>query len=447
MLKLQPLVALFSRFISRIFDPAALNPGVRRREVLSWAGYDFANSGYTTVVLTAVFNAYFVSVVANGADWRTAAWTVTLAVSNTAVMIAMPIIGAYADLHARKQWLLRLSTIGCVASTAALALAGRGDVAIAVVAVVISNFFFQVGVSLIGAFLPEIARPNALGKVSGWGWSFGYLGGLATLAVCLAYVMWAQGQGRAAEDFVPVTMLITAGIFALASLPTLFILKERAIPQSQASLEVVRSSMSRLASTLKNIGRYRDFARLLVCGAFYQAGVAVVIALAAIYADEVMQFSYNQTIMLVLVVNITAAIGAFAFGYMQDLLGHKQALALTLVLWIAMTAVASLATTATLFWISANLAGLAMGSSQSAGRAMVGLFAPPTRLAEFYGLWTLAVQVAAIVGPLTYGVVVYLTDNNHRLGMMITGGFFVIGLLLIASIDIERGRAAKEAAA
>ncbi|HZA96792.1 MAG TPA: MFS transporter [Burkholderiaceae bacterium] len=430
-----------------IFDPAALNPGVRRREVLSWAGYDFANSGYTTVVLTAVFNAYFVSVVANGADWRTAAWTVTLAVSNTAVMIAMPIIGAYADLHARKQWLLRLSTIGCVASTAALALAGRGDVAIAVVAVVISNFFFQVGVSLIGAFLPEIARPNALGKVSGWGWSFGYLGGLATLAVCLAYVMWAQGQGRAAEDFVPVTMLITAGIFALASLPTLFILKERAIPQPQASLEVVRSSMSRLAATLKNIGRYRDFARLLVCGAFYQAGVAVVIALAAIYADEVMQFSYNQTIMLVLVVNITAAIGAFAFGYVQDFLGHKQALALTLVLWIAMTAVASLATTATLFWISANLAGLAMGSSQSAGRAMVGLFAPPTRLAEFYGLWTLAVQVAAIVGPLTYGVVVYLTDNNHRLGMMITGGFFVIGLLLIASIDIERGRAAKEAAA
>ena len=430
-----------------IFDPAALNPGVRPREVFAWAGYDFANSGYTTVVLTAVFNAYFVGVVADGADWATFAWTLTLAVSNTAVMIAMPIIGAYADLHARKQWLLRLSTVGCVLSTAALALVGRGEVAIAVVAIVTSNFFFQVGVSLIGAFLPEIARPNALGKVSGWGWSFGYLGGLATLAVCLAYVIWAQGQGKDAEHFVPVTMLITAGIFALAALPTLFILKERAVPQSQASLEVVRSAMSRLAATLKNIGRYRDFVRLLVCGAFYQAGVAVVIALAAIYAHEVMKFSYNQTIMLVLVVNITAAIGAFAFGYMQDLLGHKQALALTLLLWIAMTAVASLATTSTLFWISANLAGLAMGSSQSAGRAMVGVFAPPTRLAEFYGLWTLAVQVAAIVGPLTYGVVVYLTDNNHRLGMMITGGFFVIGLLLIASIDIQRGRrAALEAA-
>jgi len=431
-----------------IFDSSALNPGVRPREVISWAGYDFANSGYTTVVLTAVFNAYFVSVVANGADWGTLAWTVTLAASNAGVMLTMPIIGAYADLRARKQWLLRISTIGCVLSTAALALAGRGDVAIAVAAIVVSNFFFQIGVSLIGAFLPEIARPAALGKVSGWGWSFGYLGGLATLAVCLAYVTWARGQGSVAEEFVPGTMLITAGIFALAALPTLFILRERAVPQPQGSVDVVRGAISRLASTLKHVGAFRDFARLLLCSTFYQAGVAVVIALAAIYAQEVMKFSFEQTLQLVLIVNITAAIGAFAFGYVQDRLGHKKALALTLLLWIAMTAVASTATTSAMFWVSANLAGLAMGSSQSAGRAMVGVFAPPTRLAEFYGLWTLSVQMAAIVGPLTYGAVVYLTDNNHRLGMMITGGFFVIGLLLIASIDIERGRrAAAEAAA
>ena len=179
-----------------IFDPAALNPGVRRREVLSWAGYDFANSGYTTVVLTAVFSAYFVSVVANGADWGARVWIVVLCVSNAAVMVTMPIIGAYADLHARKQRLLRLSTIGCVLSTAALALAGRGDVVIAVLAIAVSNFFFQIGVSLIGAFLPEIARPHALGKVSGWGWSFGYLGGLATLAGLPRLCVLGEGAGQ-----------------------------------------------------------------------------------------------------------------------------------------------------------------------------------------------------------------------------------------------------------
>ena len=139
-------------------------------------------------------------------------------------------------------------------------------------------------------------------------------------------MIWAQGQGRDAEHFVPVTMLFTAGIFAVAALPTLFILKERAVPQSQASLDVVRGAMARLADTLKHVGRYRDFVRLLVCAAFYQAGVAVVIALAAIYAQEVMKFSFEQTMMLVLVVNITAAIGALR-SVRQDLLGHKRALA------------------------------------------------------------------------------------------------------------------------
>jgi MFS transporter, UMF1 family len=167
-----------------------------------------------------------------------------------------------------------------------------------------------------------------------------------------------------------------------------------------------------------------------------------VIALAAIYAQQVMNFTFVQTMTLILVVNVTAAVGAFAFGYVQDALGHKRTLALTLLLWLAMTVVAGLATSAAMFWLAANLAGLAMGSSQSAGRAMVGVFAPTSRLAEFYGLWTFATQLAAIIGPITYGVVVFATANNHRLGILVTGVFFVAGLLLIAAIDIERGRRA-----
>src|SRR5262245_49758312 len=141
-----------------IFSSSALNPGVRPREVWAWAGYDFANSGYTTVVLTAVFNAYFVGVVAAKADWATFAWTLTLGISNALVMLAMPLIGAYADLRARKKWLLGLSTLGCVGATAALAAVGPGDLAPAVAAIVASNFFFMVGVALVAAFLPELAR-------------------------------------------------------------------------------------------------------------------------------------------------------------------------------------------------------------------------------------------------------------------------------------------------
>jgi UMF1 family MFS transporter len=426
-----------------LFPQASLNEGVRKREVFGWAMYDFANSGYTTVVLTAVFNAYFVGVVANGADWATLAWTGALAFSSLVVMLTMPMIGAYADLRAAKKRLLVLSTLGCVLSTAVLAAAGRGDLFLAIVAVVLSNIFFAYGETLIAAFLPELARRDAMGRVSGWGWSFGYFGGMLTLGLSLAYVLAAQRRGEAATQFVPVTMLITAAVFAVASLATFALLKERARPQpADARAEGLTASLRRLGQTLHEARRYRDFAWLLACAVAYQAGIAVVVSLAAVYAEAVLGFKQAQTMMLVFLVNIASAIGAFGFGYWQDRIGHRRALAITLLGWIVMTVLAALATTPTLFWVAAVIAGLCMGSSQSAGRAMAGLLAPESRRAEFYGLWTFAVRLSAIVGPLTYGLVTWLTAGNHRLAIMATGLFFIVGLWLLRHVDMARGEQA-----
>ena len=425
-----------------LFPQEALNEGVRKREVFGWAMYDFANSGYTTVVLTAVFNAYFVGVVAGGAPWATFAWTATLALSSLIVMITMPAIGAFADLRAAKRSLLMLTTAGCVMGTVALAKAGAGDVAWAVAAIVISNVFYSYGESLIAAFLPELARRNALGRVSGWGWGFGYFGGMLTLGLSLGYVLWAQGQGIPATRFVPVTMLITAAVYALASLATFVLLKERAVASPQAApRESLAASLARLRRTWHQAREYRDFVWLLGCTLAYQAGIAVVIALAAVYAEQVLGFAQQQTMMLIFIVNIASALGAFGWGYVQDRAGHRRALALTLVGWIVMTALAVVATDAATFWAAAVIAGLCMGSSQSAGRALVGLFAPPGRLAEFFGLWTFAVRLAAIAGPLTYGIVTLLTAGNHRLAFLVTGFSFVIGLALLMRVNVERGRA------
>ncbi|MGE5339602.1 MAG: MFS transporter [Gemmatimonadota bacterium] len=426
-----------------LFDPAALNPGVTRREVFAWSCYDFANSGYTTVVLTAVFNAYFVSVVAGGADWGTLAWTLAVSVSYLVGMLLMPPLGAYADVHAKKKHMLLVVTAACILGTVALAFVGPGDLALALVAIVISNFGFSAGVTLNSAFLPELARPEALGKVSGWGWSFGYLGGLLALGLCLGYVQWAQGHGQTAAQFVPVTMGITAALFALAAAPMFVMVRERAVPRTDVTVRnFVAESTQRLLHTLKHIAVFRDFGWLMVCGFFYQAGIAVVIALAAIYAQQAMHFTVVQTMIMILAVNVTAAIGAFLFGYVQDAIGHRATLAITLAGWIAMVLVAAASTGAPGFWIAANLAGICMGSSQSAGRAMVGVFAPAARLAEFYSLWNAAVWMSGVVGPVTYGLVTWLTANNHRLAILVTGLFFVIGLLVLALVDVERGRRA-----
>ena len=168
----------------------------------------------------------------------------------------------------------------------------------------------------------------------------------------------------------------------------------------------------------------------------------MVIALAAVYAEQVLGFAQTDTMMLVFLVNIASALGAFAWGQVQDRLGHRLALGITLWGWLLMIALAVAATGRPLFWLAAVVAGLCMGASQSAGRALAGLFAPADRLAEFYGLWTVAVRLAAIVGPLTYGLVTWATDGNHRLAILSTGLFFAAGLLLLRRVNVARGAAA-----
>jgi UMF1 family MFS transporter len=378
-----------------------------------------------------------VNEVAGGAPWATFAWTCALAVSYALIIATAPLIGAYADAHAAKKKLLVLTSVGCIACTAALALAGRGDLAPAVVFIVLSNFFFGTGENLVAAFLPEIARGEAIGRVSGWGWSLGYLGGIAALGTCFAYVSHAQSRGLPATEFVPVTMLITAAFFAAASLPAFLFLRERATPAAGTRLA---STWSRLARTVREAARYRDLARFLLCIVFYQAGIQAVVALAAIYAQQAMGFTTKDTIVLVLVVNVTAAAGAFAFGYVQDRLGHVRTIVLTLLAWIAAVVIAWLARGPALFWVAANLVGICLGASQSAGRALVGYLSPPSRTAEFFCLWGLAVKLSAILGPITYGAVNWISGGDHRLALLVTAAYFAVGIAIIATVNVERGR-------
>ena len=421
-------------------NEGALNPGVAKREVFAWSMYDFANSGYTTVVLTAVFNAYFVSVIAEKAEWATFAWTATLAISYIAVMIAGPIVGAYADAHAAKKRILFITTIGCVASTAALYFSGPGTIVWAMIFIIVSNFCYAIGENVTAAFLPELARPEALGKVSGWGWSWGYVGGLVALGACLAWIMSAEGRGQTTSQAVPMTALITATIYLLGASVTFAWLKERAT--QVPTTDIAAKPFARLLTTAREAAKFRDLSYLFLCGTCYQAGVATVITLAAIYAQEVMGFTTTDTLVLVLVVNVTACIGALAFGYVQDAIGKKRALAITLFGWLIMVGFALIATTPPLFWVAANLAGVCMGSSQSAGRAMVAYFSPLDRAAEFFGLWGVATRLSAVLGPLTYGAVSWVSGGNHRMAMLITGGFFIAALIVLVQVDEKRGRAA-----
>jgi len=406
--------------------------------------YDFANSGYTTVVLTTIFNAYFVAVVASGAGMETGAatflWTIAVAAGNALVLLSAPVVGAMADHHASKKRFLLVTTIGCVLGTALLGWVGPGNLVPGVLLLILSLAMFGSGEYLIAAFLPEIATEEDMGRVSGYGWGLGYFGGLLTLGLCLGWITWAQGQGQAASDYVPVTLWITAGIFAFAALPTFLILKERAEPATDGKRLYLAEGFKRVGSTLRHARTYKDLFRFLITLVIFQAGMSTVIVVAAIYAQEVLAFESDELIFIIMVVNVTAAAGAFGMGHLQDRIGSARSLAVALAIWIVAIVLVFLADERADIWLPANLIGLAMGATQTAGRALIGQFTPASRTGEFFGLWGLAVHLATIVGPLTYGAISWLTGGDQRLALLSTLSFFVLGLLLLTTVNEQRGR-------
>ncbi|MEI7993335.1 MAG: MFS transporter [Methylococcaceae bacterium] len=429
-------------------DNSHLMGNAGKKELLSWALYDFANSGYTTVVQTTIFSAYFVGVVAGMAQGvtpglSTLLWSLSIGIANFIVMISGPLIGAIADHRACKKPFLLISSVGCIISTALLALVGPGDIWLGMVLVTLSAIMFASGENLIAAFLPELVPEKNMGRMSGYGWSLGYFGGLLTLAICLAYITWAKQQGMTETHFVPVTLLITAGIFALTAAPTFLWLRERAIPavwdKSQSSLQV---SYARLVHTFKEAARFRDLLWFLITLGVYQSGVSTVVVLAAIYAQEVIGFDTQSLIVLIMVVNVTAAVGAFICGHLQDRMGSVPTLAITLLIWIVAVIVALFASDRADMWIAGNIIGLAMGASQAVGRALVSKFSPTERAGEFLGLWGLVNRLSAIVGPLSYGLINYWSHGNHRISLLSTLSFFIVGLILLSKVNESRGKAA-----
>jgi UMF1 family MFS transporter len=237
-------------------------------------------------------------------------------------------------------------------------------------------------------------------------------------------------------------MLIVAAMFAVAAAPTFLWLRERAVPAPLRPGErYLQVGFHRLRHTVAESRRFRDLFRFLLTLTIYYCGINTVVVLAAVYAQEVMGFTTRDTIILVMVVNVTAAVGAWFFGQVQDRLGSVRTQALTLLIWIAATSLAFWTESRAGFWLVANLVGAAMGSSQSCGRALIGQFSPPACAAEFFGLRGLAGKLAAIIGPLSSGLLTYFTAGNYRLAIVSTV-FFVAGLAMLASVDEARGKAA-----
>ena len=414
---------------------------VKKSEIFGWCCFDFANSAFTTVIITVVYAVYFQKVVAGGAQWANAAWGLTLSASQIVVILFSPLVGAIADVKACKKTFLMLTTVVCSLATASLFFVGEGEVALAIGLVAIANLAFSFSENLCGGFLPEISTPETAGKISGYGWSFGYFGGL--LSLVLALVIVKSGDGRA-----PWTFLMTGAFFIIAALPTLLLLRERAIPQPlPAGQSLWSAGWAENLRSLKSLKGNGSLGKFFIALTLFSAGLMSVVAYASIYATKVVGMEQTEVIGLFVVLQLAGVAGAYGFGFLQDKKGPKPALVSSLLLWIAVCVWGSLCQSKMEFYGIGVLAGIAMGSLQSAGRAVVATFTPDGKSGEYFGYWGFFTKLAAVVGPPVFGLVATFSDKKiagmpgERIAILVNAGFFIAGLLVLLPLAIDRRRA------
>jgi UMF1 family MFS transporter len=415
--------------------------------VWSWALYDFANSAFTTLVVTFIYATYFTKAMAPDEIIGTAWWSRGIAVSAILIAILSPLMGAIADQGGARKRFLAVSTGVCVLTTAALAFIAPGDTGTAVLALtlfVVANIAFEMSSLFNSAFLPSIASPERIGRVSGYGWGLGYVGGLLCLVVALVGFVQPEvpwfGMTTEGGWNVRATNLLVAAWFLLFSLPMFLHVPERRATHAKVD---VLGAFRGLAQTLRDVQRYREIVKFLAARLIYNDGLVTIFAFGGIYAAGTFGFTISEVILFGIVLNVASGIGAIAFGWVDDKLGGRNTILITLVALIIASLVAVLAPTRAWFWVAGVMVGIFVGPNQSASRSLMGRLVPEKHETEFFGFFAFSGKATAFLGPLLLGIVTKLFDSQ-RAGVATVIAFFAIGGVILLTVDEKRGMAGSE---
>lgn len=411
------------------------------RAVWSWAFYDFANSSFTTLVVTFVYATFFVQAVAADPTAGTVLWSRGVTVTALVVAICSPVLGALADRGGYRKRLVVLATVVCVLATAGLYTMQPGDVMGALVLVVVANIAYEFGGVFYNAFLPDIAPSGKIGRISGYGWGLGYIGGVLALVLALVGFVQADspwfGFSKDAYENVRATNLLVAIWFLVFSLP-LFVFVAEDKSQISSSGYVIRDTLMQLRDTVSHVRRYRQMVRFLIARMLYNDGLVTIFAFGGIYAGVTFGFSVQEVIVFGIVLNITAGIGALLMGHLDDRIGAKRTIIISLLGLMIASTFAVLATDRLWFWIAGITIGIFVGPNQSASRSLMGRFTPAVAENEFFGFFAFSGKLTAFLGPLLLGVLTQLT-GSQRAGVSVVLVLFAAGLGLLAFVDEDEG--------
>ena len=412
-----------------------------RRAIWSWALYDFANSPFSTLVVTFVFGTYFTQAIASDPITGTTLWSRAMTITALIVAICSPVLGALADRGGYRKAFVLVFTLICVVATTALYGVLPGQVLAALVLVVIANIAFEFASVFYNAFLSDIAPPERIGRVSGLGWGLGYIGGLLALGVALVTLVQPEtpwfGFSRDAGENIRATNLLVAAWFLVFSVPLMIWVKEDRSQVSKAG-QILVDTAKQLTGTFDAIRRYRQIVRFLIARLIFNDGLVTIFAFGGIYAAETFGFSLEEVLIFGIVLNVAAGSGALLMGHLDDWIGGKRTVVLSLIGLIVATLLAVFATTRLWFWVAGIIIGIFVGPNQAASRSLMGRFVPPRFENEFFGFFAFSGKLTAFMGPFLLGVLTQWT-GSQRVGVAAVLGFFVVGLALMLTVDEEEG--------
>lgn len=413
-----------------------------KKTVFVWSLYDFANSSFTTLIVTFIYAAYFTKAIAENEIIGTALWARAVSLTALFVAFASPIMGAIADKSNLRKTFLVFMTYICVFGSIMLYFAMPGEVMKALTWFVIANIGFELGGVFYNAYLPEISPENKIGRVSGYGWSFGYVGGLLCLVMAMIGFVNPEtpwfGFTKEAGENIRATNILVAVWFSIFSLPMILTLKTKTKEKFTKSEFNILSVINELVHTFKKIKKYKQVLKFLIARMIYNDGLVTIFAFGGIYAAGTFGFSFEEIMIFGIVLNVTAGIGAFIFGFMDDKLGGKITIQITLIALIFAGLLAIFAQSKLYFWIAGILVGIFSGPNQAASRSLMGRFTPSSKENEFYGFFAFSGKMTAFIGPLFLGILTELFDSQ-RAGVSIVVVLFILGFFLLRSVNEKDG--------
>ncbi len=395
------------------------------REVFSWCMYDFANSAFPTLIVTVAYSVYFKKIVAGGGGNADFLWGISLSIAMILSVTITPPLSAIADRRsARKRFLILYAYI-CVLATALLSNVTTGMIFAGMALFIIATAAFESSLIFYNSFLPDISSPKTVGKISGWGWGLGYLGGLLCLFLVKPFL--AGGFSQENLPLFRMSFVAVAVFYGLFTLPLIFWLRETK-PKSIKPPE--KGAFAELWKTLRDMRKTPGALKFLLAFFLYNDGIVTVISFSSIYAVSTLKFTMGEVLSLFIMVQVSAGVGAFALGYLTDSWGPRKTILLTLANWCVVVIVAYFTETKYVFLGVSLLAGLSLGSSQSASRALMASYIPEKRSAQSFSFYGICGKMSSVLGPLVFGGVSALTGEQRTAILSVLVFFLVGGTLL-----------------